>query len=116
MPVKVLLQEVRKSKNLSQNDLARLTNMSLQNIQKIEQGGAKSLTFKTLTKFCQVLECQPGDLLVYEEEPAVENLKSVTPKETKSKKSKKRNKTTQKLDCSLLEVNNCISSIMVRPI
>lgn len=67
MPVKVLLQEVRKSRNLSQNELARLTNMSLQNIQKIEQGGAKSLTFKALTKFCQVLNCQPGDLLIYEE-------------------------------------------------
>lgn len=68
MPVKVLLQEVRKSQGLSQNDLARLTSMSLQNIQKIEQGGAKSLTFKVLTKFCQILKCQPGDLLIYEDE------------------------------------------------
>lgn len=69
MSVKVLLQEVRKSKGLSQNELARLTNMSPQNIQKIEQGEAKSLTFKTLSKFCQALQCQPGDLLVYENQP-----------------------------------------------
>ena len=71
MPVKVLLQEVRQSRNLSQNELARLTNMSLQNIQKIEQGRVKSFTFKALTVFCQVLECQPGDLLIYEEELAI---------------------------------------------
>ena len=66
MSVKVLLQEVRKSRGISQNELARLTEMSPQNIQKIEQGEAKSLTFKTLAKFCQALNCQPGDLLVYE--------------------------------------------------
>ena len=66
MSVKVLLQEVRKSKGLSQNQLARLTNMSPQNIQKIEQGEAKSLTFNALNRFCQVLQCQPGDLLIYE--------------------------------------------------
>lgn len=66
MLVKVLLKEVRVSKNLSQNDLARLTEMSLQNIQKIEQGRAKSLTFSALAKFCHVLNCQPGDLLIYD--------------------------------------------------
>ena len=66
MSVKVLLQEVRKSRGISQNELARLTKMSPQNIQKIEQGEAKSLTFKTLAKFCQALNCQPGDLLIYE--------------------------------------------------
>ena len=71
MPVKVLLQEVRQSRNLSQNELARLTNMSLQNVQKIEQGRAKSLTFKSLTEFCHVLNCQPGDLLIYEQELAI---------------------------------------------
>lgn len=69
MSVKVLLQEVRKSKGLSQNDLARLIYMSPQNIQKIEQGDAKSLTFVTLGRLCKALGCQPGDLLIYEDDP-----------------------------------------------
>lgn len=69
MPVKVLLQEVRKSKGLSQNELARLIHMSPQNIQKIEQGDAKSLTFITLERLCKVFNCQPGDLLIYQDEP-----------------------------------------------
>lgn len=68
MPVKVLLQEVRKSRGLSQNDLARLIQMSPQNIQKIEQGDAKSLTFVTLGRLCKALSCQPGDLLIYEDD------------------------------------------------
>ncbi|MDZ4877507.1 MAG: hypothetical protein CLLPBCKN_006942 [Chroococcidiopsis cubana SAG 39.79] len=69
MPVKVLLQEVRKSRGFSQNDLARMIRMSPQNIQKIEQGDAKSLTFVTLGRLCKALSCQPGDLLVYEDDP-----------------------------------------------
>ena len=36
---------------------------SLQNIQKIEQGRAASITFDALGRFCKVLECQPGDIL-----------------------------------------------------
>ena len=67
--MKVLLQEVRKSKGLSQNELARLIRMSPQNIQKIEQGEAKSLTFETLRRLCKILGCQPGELLIYEDEP-----------------------------------------------
>lgn len=67
MSVKVLLQEVRKSKGLSQNELAQLIRMSPQSIQKIEQGDAKSLTFITLGRLCKALSCQPGDLLIYED-------------------------------------------------
>lgn len=63
--MKVLLQEVRKSRGLSQNDLARISSMSPQNIQKIEQGDAKSITFQTLERLCKALNCQPGDLLVW---------------------------------------------------
>ncbi|WP_410500825.1 helix-turn-helix domain-containing protein [Chroococcidiopsis sp. SAG 2025] len=37
MPVKVLLQEVRKSRGFSQNDLARMIRMSPQNIQKLSR-------------------------------------------------------------------------------
>jgi putative transcriptional regulator len=91
MPVKVLLQEVRKLKGLSQNELARLTDMSPQNIQKIEQGEAKSLTFKTLERFCKVLNCQPGDLLVYEDDSDSEPQKLAdSQKEEKSSKRQKR--------------------------
>lgn len=67
--MKVLLQEVRKSKGLSQNELARLIHMSPQSIQKIEQGDAKSLTFVTLGRLCKALSCQPGDLMIYENDP-----------------------------------------------
>ena len=118
MPVKVLLQEVRKSRDLSQNELARLTKMSPQNIQKIEQGEAKSLTFKTLTKFCQVLECQPGDLLVYEENLEVSKQINLNESQEQLNKKRKSDKLKDKHDCSTTKTNSFLpsmASIVIQP-
>ncbi|OWY64741.1 hypothetical protein B7486_45755 [cyanobacterium TDX16] len=65
MVVRILLSEVRKRKKLSQNGLARLMDMTVGNIQKIETGKAKSIPIETIDKICKILECQPGDLLIY---------------------------------------------------
>ncbi|MGH2413991.1 MAG: helix-turn-helix domain-containing protein [Microcystaceae cyanobacterium] len=64
MTVKILLKQVRNSRKLSQNKLAQLVGMTLQNIQRIEYGDAKSIPLETLDKLCEVLDCQPGDLLI----------------------------------------------------
>lgn len=72
MPVLVTLKKVREGRGLSQNELARRTGYSLQNIQKIEQGRALSITFEALEKFCKVLQCQPGDILYWESDDAEE--------------------------------------------
>ncbi|MEO1376021.1 MAG: helix-turn-helix domain-containing protein [Cyanobacteria bacterium J06635_10] len=66
MPVLVTLKKVRENRGLSQNELARRTGYSLQNIQKIEQNRSLSITFESLEKFCKVLQCQPGDILYWE--------------------------------------------------
>lgn len=58
------LKEMRTIKNLSQGKLARLCDMSVTNIQKYEQGRVNSIPFKTLELFCNILECEPGDLIV----------------------------------------------------
>jgi putative transcriptional regulator len=65
MTVKILLKELRTARNLSQNKLARLLDMSPQNVQRIEYGEAKAIPLETLDKLCSVLRCQPGDILVW---------------------------------------------------
>jgi putative transcriptional regulator len=74
MAVLITLKKVRESKGISQNELARRTGYSLQNVQKIEQGRVASLTLEALDRFCKVLECFPGDLLEYtpDEDPLKE--------------------------------------------
>ncbi|HEY9825223.1 MAG TPA: helix-turn-helix domain-containing protein [Stenomitos sp.] len=64
MAVIVRLKELRSKKGLSQNALARQMEMSLANIQKIEYQKAKSIPLETLDRFCAVLECEVGELLV----------------------------------------------------
>lgn len=63
--MKIRLKEVRLSRKLSQNKLAQLVGMTLQNVQRIEYGEAKSIPLETLDKLCLALHCQPGDLLVW---------------------------------------------------
>ena len=58
------LKEMRAIKDLSQGKLARLCDMSVTNIQRYEQGRMKSIPFDTLEMFCDILECNPGDLIV----------------------------------------------------
>jgi putative transcriptional regulator len=64
MPVKIKLKELRNAKEISQNELARILEMSLANIQKIEYNKAKSIPLDTLERLCNALDCQVGDLLV----------------------------------------------------
>lgn len=76
MPVLVKLKNTRETKGFSQNELARRTGYSLQNIQKIEQGRAASITFDALGRFCKVLECQPGDILEWQPDDVDETTNS----------------------------------------
>lgn len=56
------LKEMRSAKGLSQNEVARMCEMSVTNIRKYEQGKMRSIPFETLALFCRILDCQPGDL------------------------------------------------------
>ncbi|MBO3463097.1 helix-turn-helix transcriptional regulator [Aetokthonos hydrillicola Thurmond2011] len=65
MAVLITLKKIREREGISQNELARRTGYSLQNVQKIEQGRVSSLTLEALDRFCKALGCAPGDLLEY---------------------------------------------------
>ena len=71
--MKVLLKQIREKRGLSQNKLAQIMTMSLQNIQRIEYGDAKSIPLETLDRLCEALDCQPGDLLIKVDDPDREN-------------------------------------------
>ena len=74
MSVKILLDEVRDKRGVSQDQLARMIGQSRTNIQSIERGRSKSITFSTLDKICRALKCQPGDLFIWVSDEA-EDLK-----------------------------------------
>lgn len=55
-------------RKMSVTELAQRVGITLANISILKNGKAKAIRFSTLEKICQVLECQPGDILEYREE------------------------------------------------
>lgn len=46
-------------------DLADKVGITISNISILKNGKAKAIKVSTLLKLCEVLDCQPGDLLEY---------------------------------------------------
>ena len=55
-------------RKMSVTELAQRVGITLANISILKNGKAKAISFSTLEKICQVLECQPGDILEYRED------------------------------------------------
>jgi putative transcriptional regulator len=48
------------------NTLAELVGITPQNLSVLKTGRARAIRFSTLDRLCEVLDCQPGDILSYE--------------------------------------------------
>jgi putative transcriptional regulator len=52
-------------RKMRSNELANKIGITVQNISLLKSGKVKGIRFNTLTKICEVLNCQPGDILEY---------------------------------------------------
>jgi putative transcriptional regulator len=52
-------------RKLSATELAERVGITLTNLSILKTGKAKAIRFSTLNAICQVLECQPADILEY---------------------------------------------------
>ena len=50
------------------SDLAEQVGITLANISILKNGKAKAVRFETLDKICEILDCQPGDILEFRKE------------------------------------------------
>ncbi|MCX7278033.1 MAG: helix-turn-helix transcriptional regulator [Rhodoferax sp.] len=66
MPIVVQLDVMLARRKLKSKVLAELVGMTEANLSLLKQGKVKGVRFDTLEKICSILQCQPGDLLVYE--------------------------------------------------
>jgi putative transcriptional regulator len=48
------------------NDLAERVGITAQNLSVLKTGRARAIRFSTLERLCEVLDCQPGDLLLFD--------------------------------------------------
>ena len=52
------------------NDLSVAVGVSVPNLSVLKTGKAKAVRFSTLEAICRVLNCQPGDILEFRDEPS----------------------------------------------
>ncbi len=62
------LDRVMADRKMSLNDLSEKVGVSNVNLSKIKNGKISAIRFSTLEAICEVLSCQPGDILEYSEE------------------------------------------------
>lgn len=68
MAIIVNLDVVLAQNKMRLNTLAEKVNITPQNLSVLKTGKAKAIRFDTLEKICRALNCQPGDILVYQDD------------------------------------------------
>ncbi|MBO5562040.1 MAG: helix-turn-helix transcriptional regulator [Firmicutes bacterium] len=68
MSIIVNLDVMMAKRKISSNELAEKVGITPANLSILKTGKAKAIRFSTLDKVCEVLECQPGDILEYKNE------------------------------------------------
>jgi putative transcriptional regulator len=66
MPIQVKLDDLLHARRMTLTELAERVDITLANLSILKTGKAKAMRFSTLEAICEVLECQPGDLLGYQ--------------------------------------------------
>ena len=54
-------------RKMSVTQLSEKVGITMANISILKNGKAKAIKISTMTKLCEALECQPGDILEYRE-------------------------------------------------
>ena len=67
MTIVVRLDVMLARRKMRGRDLAERIGITEQNLSLLKSGKVKGVRFETLAKLCRELECQPGDLLEYDD-------------------------------------------------
>ena len=68
MPIVVNLDVMLARRKMRSRELAERIGITEQNLSLLKSGKVRGVRFETLGAICEVLQCQPGDLLEYRAE------------------------------------------------
>lgn len=63
--VEIQLKEIMEKRGITRNALARATNTRFEVINKWYQGHVEKLDTDVLARLCYILDCTPGDIVIY---------------------------------------------------
>ena len=73
MPMVVTLDAMLGDRGMTGKELARQIGISETQLSLFRSGKVRGIRFSTLARLCLALDCQPGDLLAYDPDPADAN-------------------------------------------
>ena len=65
MPIILRLDRVMADRKMTLNELSEKVGVANVNLSKLKNGHVSAIRFSTLEAICDVLDCQPGDILEY---------------------------------------------------
>ena len=65
MPIILRLDRGMADRKMSLNELSERVGVANVNLSKLKNGRVSAIRFSTLEAICEVLDCQPGDILEY---------------------------------------------------
>lgn len=68
MAIIIRLDRMMADRKITLNELAGKVQMTNVNLSNLKNGKMKGIRFETLDAICKVLNCQPGDLMEYDDE------------------------------------------------
>ncbi|WP_242310104.1 helix-turn-helix transcriptional regulator [Bacillus cereus group sp. BfR-BA-01331] len=68
MTIVANLDVILAKRKMSVTELSEKLGITTTNVSILKNGKAKAIKFSTLEKICEVLDCQPGDILEYKKE------------------------------------------------
>jgi len=81
MAINVKLDDVLHARRMSLTELSERVGITLANLSVLKTGKARAIRFSTLDAICDVLQCQPGDLLEFRVGDALDRNRNDTGRE-----------------------------------
>lgn len=63
--ITIHLDDLLATRGMTLTELARRVGVTYANLSVLKNGHARAVRFSTLSAICEVLECQPGDLMTH---------------------------------------------------
>ncbi|PWI04808.1 transcriptional regulator [Streptomyces sp. NWU339] len=64
--IRIHLDRFLAERGMTLTELSSQVGITVVNLSVLKNGRAKAVRFSTLSRICEVLRCQPGDLITYE--------------------------------------------------
>lgn len=72
MAIRINIDAVMAKSGISLTTLSQRVGLTLANLSILKTGKARAIRFSTLETLCRELNCQPGDILAFEEDEEIQ--------------------------------------------